>query len=340
MSTIGLHVFCSVKGGVGKSTLAIASGKLLAERGSVPVIFDIDMLGASLADGLRLRAPVVETTTDGWLDLEAPPTENWYPVDASRKLRRARALQSSRSINDAARVPAPAFLNDAFEYPVPDPARECSIGAMLWRHEKPDGVWYLPSSPLRTDAARAAVWTVGSAGDFRWVRRLTWLIDGLLAQRPDVTDIVLDLPPGTWGFAHEVMVLVGTLARDQPLPKGYPRWATSREWRVNPFIVTSRDRNDRVSAMEYVLDTLTLIPNLVPLCNRAHEDAQGLMHQVRADLPHEIQDLKLETKLRFVPELRKSLGRTFVDGDLLLEEQEELFTALRLGEGLGSEARK
>jgi len=54
MRPLGLHVFCSVKGGVGKSTLAVVTGKLLASLGRVPVVVDLDMLGASLADGRDL----------------------------------------------------------------------------------------------------------------------------------------------------------------------------------------------------------------------------------------------------------------------------------------------
>ncbi len=335
MTTLGLHVFCSVKGGVGKSTLAVVTAKLLAQVGRVPVVVDADMLGASLADGLRLCAPVVETTLVGTLDLEALPAGRWYSVDATRTLRQTRRIQLEKQENDPMEVgfPPPAFLNDALTYQVPDPERECAIGGMLWSHETPDGVWYLPSSPLRVDAARAAPYALGATQDFRWVRRLTWIIEGLLAQRTDVTDVVLDLPPGTWGFAHEVMVLVGMLGRNLPLPRGYPEWTSARRWRINPFIVTSRDRNDRVLAMEYLLDTLTLVPDLLPLCNRMHEDIRSVRDQVRSDLPSELRALGLEMKMRSIPELRNSLGRVFVDGDLMMEEREELLSALRL-EGL------
>ena len=103
----------------------------------------------------------------------------------------------------------PAYLNDALNYSVPDPPRECAVHALLWRHETDDGVWYLPSSPLQIDAEEAATHALGVDGEYRWIRRLTWVIDGLLDQRPDITDIILDLPPGTWGFAHEVLVLAG-----------------------------------------------------------------------------------------------------------------------------------
>lgn len=340
MTALGLHAFCSVKGGVGKSTLAIATAKLLAGLGRVPVVVDADMLGTSLADGLRLRAPIVKTTPDGWLDLEATATGRWHSVEESRALRSKRGVLLESQVDDEDRegVPAPPFLNDALDYPVPDPSRECSVGALLWAHEKPDGVWYLPSSPLRVDAARAALHAVGVAGDFRWVRRLTWVIEGLLTQRADVTDVVLDLPAGTWGFAHEVMVLAGTLGRSELLPPGYPAWTSARRWRINPFIVTSRDRNDRLLAIDYLLDTLKTIPNLSPLCNRFGGDVRTLSEQVKQDLPPELRDLELETKLKFIPELGNSLGRTFVEGDFAIEERDVLLSALRLREDVDGEA--
>jgi Mrp family chromosome partitioning ATPase len=47
--TIGLHVFCSAKGGVGKSTLAVAAAKLLADRGRTCVLVDADLTGTPSA---------------------------------------------------------------------------------------------------------------------------------------------------------------------------------------------------------------------------------------------------------------------------------------------------
>ncbi len=57
-TTIDLHVFASAKGGVGKSTLAVACAKLLAATpGCLPIVVDADMTGTSLADGLRGLPP-------------------------------------------------------------------------------------------------------------------------------------------------------------------------------------------------------------------------------------------------------------------------------------------
>lgn len=335
MTTFGLHVFCSVKGGVGKSTLAVATAKLLAARGRRPVIVDADMLGASLADGLRLRAPVVSTIEGGAIDLEGAATGDWYSVAQTRLMRDQRGLWLERhAIQDSSgpipQAPPPPFLNDALSYAVPDSHRECNVASLIWRHEFDDGVWYLPSSPLRVDAARAAPYAVGQVGEFQWVRRLAWVLDGLLDQRPELTDVVLDLPPGTWGFAHEIMVLTGTLGSGGSLPEGYPPWGTKRTWRVNPFIVTSRDRNDRVLALDYFLYARGLVPQLRPLCNRLHEGLGELRRQVKADLPRAVRSLGIEREILSVPELPRSLGRAFVDGDVKLEEVGTLLATLRL----------
>ena len=55
MRSVTLHVFASVKGGVGKSTLAVQCARLCAAAGRPTVLFDFYFTGTSLADGLPLR---------------------------------------------------------------------------------------------------------------------------------------------------------------------------------------------------------------------------------------------------------------------------------------------
>lgn len=338
MRALGLHVFCSVKGGVGKSTLAVVTGKLLASLGRVPVVVDLDMLGASLADGLSLRAPRVETR-DGLLNLEAPPSGEWASVAETRDLRDERKSWMERrgaGVETLTSAPPPVFLNDAFFYPVPMPGHDCCIGAFLWHHEREDGVGYLPSSPLREDARRSAPFSLGAAGGFAWVRRLAWILDALLEQRRDVTDIVIDLPPGTWGFAHEILVFSGTLGRHKHLPSGYPRWHETLNVRVNPFIVTSRDRSDHVLALEYLASVRSHVPGLRPLLNRAYEGVDALRRRVRDGLHPALRDLGIEQLLVAVPTLPSSLGQIFVDGDVAVRDRERdaLIEMLRLEAGV------
>ena len=69
------HAFASAKGGVGKSTLAVACAKLIAsEAGRRCVLVDADMTGTSLADGLKLCAPDVTAGRDGRPKSDAAPT--------------------------------------------------------------------------------------------------------------------------------------------------------------------------------------------------------------------------------------------------------------------------
>src|SRR5580698_1045668 len=87
---ITLHVFCSAKGGVGKSTLAIACARLLAEASRTVVLIDADLTGTSLADGLCLCAPEVARRPDGRLDFDAAPTGRHLTREATVAQRNAR----------------------------------------------------------------------------------------------------------------------------------------------------------------------------------------------------------------------------------------------------------
>ena len=89
---IDLYAFCSAKGGVGKSTLALTCARLLGEpkeRGCL--LIDADLTGTSLADGLDLRAPVVGLAADGQgLDLQAAPTGQHHDWSETHRLRERR----------------------------------------------------------------------------------------------------------------------------------------------------------------------------------------------------------------------------------------------------------
>lgn len=153
MRAIHIHAFCSVKGGVGKSTLATATAKLLARRPDRRVVLiDADMTGTSLADGLRLRAPNVRMREDGAMDLLADSAAGPHHSRLeTSKLIRARGLAKWDHF-----PPPPVYLNDILTFdPVEDfsdpveSVRECVLEPLWWKHEKEDGVGYLPSSPMR-----------------------------------------------------------------------------------------------------------------------------------------------------------------------------------------------
>lgn len=313
---VAFHAFCSIKGGVGKSTLAVALAKLIAERGGVPVLIDVDLTGSSLADGLCLCAPVVALRDDGSMALEASPTgEHMSRSDTLR-------TRNERKASLRPDVPPPYF-NDALLYEVRDPDHDCRLDAMLWSHAHPDGVHYLPSSSLRHDVEASVTWIHGDE-PFQWIRRVAWLVDALLAQRPDVTDIVLDLPAGTVGLAHEALVFLATLAPDSTLPEGYPDWsAAGIGTAAYAFLVTTPDWSDILPALEYTASSSVQQPALPlrPVVNRiAAADMSDLQDEVRKRLDPGIRPLGMEQRLIPAYELPGSLGQLFRRGDLPLDE--------------------
>jgi NUBPL iron-transfer P-loop NTPase len=332
MRAIDLYLYASVKGGVGKSTLAVLTAKLLASQERHPVVLDADLLGSSLADGLELCAPVVHETNDT-PDYGAPPTGRWHDLQQTRALRESRKHWWAHHGPDASPTAlAPAFFNDALLYSYTNAtAQDCRVDAMLWRHASDDHIRYLPSSPLRNDAMRIAPLASGDPPHFGWARRFVWLLDSLVEHDEAVTDVIIDLPPGTWGLAHETLVLASKLG--DPLPNGYPQWHTRLRWRVVPTLVTTPDRNDRLLAMEYWLMAREKIPALRVLMNRAFESSAKLRADIRADVPEPLRELGLEDDVEFVSVL-DPLSRVFVRGDLTLDRDlRELSRALRLERG-------
>jgi hypothetical protein len=123
---------------------------------------------------------------------------------------------------------------------------------------------------------------------------LAWLIDGLISNLPTLTDVVVDLPPGVWGFAHGVMVLVSALENGRPMPEGYPPWQEiGIRWTVNPFLVLTPDRNDLVPGLEYFARTLQNVPSLRPLLNRAVSSIDDLAKPLGESLGSPLADLAL-----------------------------------------------
>jgi hypothetical protein len=326
MRTIGLYLYASVKGGVGKSTLAVLAAKLLAGVGRRPVVIDADVLGSSLADGLELCAPIIHDR-DGAPDYTAPPTGQWHDLAATRRLRSERN-QWWKDHGRASLPPAlaPAFLNEALFHSSTTTGQRCRVDAMLWRASHDDGVRYLPSSPLRDDAIRIAPHASGNEPHFAWLRRFAWILDELVIPDEAVTDVIVDLPPGTWGLTHETLVLASKI--EAPLPNGYPQWHDRLRWRVVPKIVTTPDRNDRLLAMEYWLMTRDKIPALRVLMNRLFESEAKARSDIRADVPDPLRSLGLENQVSFV-----------IEGDLRIDRDlRQLSSALDLDLGAASHA--
>lgn len=273
--TITLHVFCSAKGGVGKSTLAVTTARLLANDGRTCVVLDADLTGTSLADGLRLRAPEVARGPDGNLNFDAPPT--------GRHLTRADTIAQRNARKDMeweGHPPAPPFLNDILIYQKGDDS-ECQVEALLWRHEDPDDrVLYLPSSPFQTEISIALGWLYREQ-PFAWLSRLMWLLEGMSEQMKTLSDVVIDLPPGLFGFAHEALVLLSNLATSTPFPSGFPTWNQGGViWKGKPLLVSTPDRNDLILALEYLVGHRAQLPHLEIVLNRYGSSRESELREV------------------------------------------------------------
>lgn len=331
MRKMGFYLFASVKGGVGKSTLAVLATKLLAERGRHPVLLDSDVLGSSLADGLGICAPVIAHGDTG-PDYRAPPTGQWHSLVETRQLRDARRLSLEERGNSENAALSPPFLNDALLFEAASVQTDCRVDAMLWRHSPRGNDRYFPSSPVRFDGMRIAPYITGNDLHFSWVRRTAWIIDALISNNREITDVIVDLPPGTWALSHEALVLAGKI--EQPLPSGYPQWQDEIAWTAVPTIVTTPDRNDRLLAMEYWNFAREKIKGLGVLMNRTRGSTVALKKAIHDDLPRPLQQLGIENTVRFAPNLSRSLGQLFVDGALQIDESlRELSPPLRLDFG-------
>lgn len=308
MRELGFYVYASVKGGTGKSTLAVCTAKILASQGRKPVVLDLSFLGTSLADGLAIVAPIVEER-DGFPDYTLAPSGQWHDLATTRELREQRRLWCERNVSPRdewlERAPAPPFLNDGLRF------NEAPIDyrgdAMLWRDAV--GAYYLPASPLREDAIRIASYAcVSPTPQFPLIRRLTWFIDSVIRHNKEITDIILDLPSGTLGIPAAVFVLIRQL---NDLPSGFPPWKDRVRWRVAPTLVTSVARNDWLPAVEYWRSTRQMIPALRLIINRAPPVWESGSRETLAP----ILALKEVQEIRIIGQWPGVLGRLFIRGD-------------------------
>lgn len=314
--TITLYAFASAKGGVGKSTLAVACATTLARQGRRVAVLDADMTGSSLADGLDLVAPVLDVGAGGGLDLLAPATGRWYGRQETWRLIDAR---EDTEAGDPAEPPI-VFLNDALRVQTEEGPVACRMDALAWRREGGDEriAWY-PSSPLERDQKLDLAWLYEETY-WEWTARLAWLLRALADQVPDLTAAVVDLPPGLFGFTHGVMTFLNDVARRGPLPPAFPAFETERTtWRVRPYLVTSEDHNDLYVAVRSYVKLRPQFPDLLAVVNRARGGAAELRAAVRRRFAARHGDLGVERDFRLLDEMPDLLGRVFVDGPSALE---------------------
>lgn len=329
---IRVHLFCSVKGGVGRSTLAVICAKLLASLGRVPVVLDCDLTGTSLADGLNLRPPQVALEEDGAMDLVAPPSElPFHSAEMYRTLRRRREQMIFEEGDHSKwkdRPLPPPYINDAvhFAFMYLEPVR---MDSLLWRMEPDDGVLYFPSSSAQEDVLQTAEWFYTDK-PFEFAKALMMTMNAMAQQMPRITDIIIDLPPGIWGFPHEALVLAHSLMKDPFLKQTTLDTPELIYWEPNPFMVSSRDPNDFVPALEYIARHSDKLPMLKPLVNRANEGLEAVRAMARERLGPVLGASGLDEKMEAI-EFSDALAHLFWRGDIRRESiPERVIKTLRL----------
>lgn len=239
-----MTAFASIKGGVGKTTLAVMHARALAAQGRAPAVLDLDWTGTSIADALNLSAPQMPTDVDGRIRWNDPPAG----MVSGAALR---ALRNKRRDHGPERwVP---YLNDWLLANEGYGAAE----SYLWRGvgELADTTRYLPSAALFRDIGAAVALLKDKDRLVRWEASLRRAMNALVAS--GMTDIVVDLPPGLYGLSE---VFLATLHRpggivDQPL--------TARAW-----LVATPEKSALLPTIEFYWRTRRAYPLFDLLGNR------------------------------------------------------------------------
>lgn len=326
---IRLHAFCSVKGGVGKSTLAIVSAIYLSRKGRRVVVIDADLTGTSLADGLRLCAPDIPLTPEGSMDLLAPPAQRWLTLAQTESLRDARKSLPAQTGETGETLPPPPFFNDVLLFRGQGTSNECQMGAVLWRSSVHSELQVLPASSIRHDVNVALGWLYQEER-LPWSCRLAWIIQAMVEQMPDLTDIVFDLPPGLFGFAHAILSLLVRVTDPKPMPPDFPSHSNyDVVYSINPFMVTTPDRSALLASVEEYIRLKPQIAQLGFLVNRTQEGIKKLRKEVVDRFGEHVSAIGVEQEFRSIDEAPLILGRLF-QGGILPEPVPLLDNTLRL----------
>ena len=278
---VRLYAYLSSKGGVGKSTLAVATAWLAASTpGREAVLVDLDLWGSSLGDGLPLCAPKVPVADGLVLDLEGPASGEFM---SRRDTVRARHARRFSPIDDGSRPEQLTYTNDALYAAARGDVLAAPIEHFLWRLDGPAGdlpLRVVPSSPLRDDLERVAGWMADLDALPIWAARVWWLVQTLIAHRPRLTDIVCDLPPGLVGLPLPFLALIGAHASGRPQPDGFPKVAVDVRLEILPAFVTTPDLNALAITAEAFLFHQGDVPGLSLIVNRG----QGGRDAVRTHL--------------------------------------------------------
>lgn len=248
-----ITVFCSAKGGVGKSSLAFVTARMKADSPGGAVLLDLDLTGTSMIEGLPLLAPDgaggFRTRADTLQVLDARKYARPDPL----------ALRDPPFTHDVLRD-----LEDASGY---------RIETRFWQAEHESETFrVLPSSPLPGHHDMAMGW-LGAAHADEWAIRFLRVLLAIRARMTPLPHVVVDLPPGAFGFAQRV---VGTVAE----PSGGDD-VLHLDPRV--CVVTTQDRNDLFAAAEWAVRLRPAHPNLTVVVNRLRHETLELLDQAVDD---------------------------------------------------------
>ena len=258
--------FHSVKGGVGKSTLATVAAFQHAMRrpDDSVVLIDMDLTGTSLAEALCLCAPRWSQSTVVTREvLEAQSPDGF--CDREETLRRIQERDESQA-NDATqrdyRVP---FLNDFLLHTPTDRRnpRDVRVDSLLWQMSaKHSNFRVLPSSSIPWDLELIAPVIFDEQHSGFLEARLEALLALLLewhqtSSRTGDIVVVIDAPSSFVGLSRSVMSigLRLTSSEKQELSDdgGMPSSLKNSEvkWRI--FTITTADQQDLHAAVRWFL---------------------------------------------------------------------------------------
>lgn len=287
MSSPDVYAFYSVKGGAGKTALAIAAALGFAQRQRPVAVLDLDLMGTSVGDGLALRAPDL-VRDDGSLA--------WT---GQRRGTLDRAETVARRARHSAARPTLPYLDSL----VLDPSIDFDPAAVAWQHPDQPAIRWYPSSPRLSDSTRAARRLLVDQDVAGLTQRIAELSLGIAASLGPRPVLLIDLPPGLYGLPKLVSDAFAT---------------SDAVTSFVPVLVTTPDRNDLLRSIDVFLELSRTLYEMRWLLNRNLRAASDVREEVRAALPTQWRASRVEDQLEAVGWSGEGLGQLFQQDRLVL----------------------
>lgn len=302
--TLRCYSFHSVKGGVGKSTLSVATAVDQASRGKRVTLIDMDLTGTSLADVLPLEAPAWSSAPPSHeLPLTQAPDrfvshEETLALMEHREDFKRERLETDPADATARLARGVPFLNDYLLFATPDwdSRQDVHLSSLLWRWPgAAPTLEVIPSSALPADLEQTlpVVFDENYSGFLEG--RLEYLLEALLPEQGERV-VVWDTPPTIPGLSRAVLSLAFRLAGKGPEDKvqfsedgGMPERLRAANVQWKAFLVGTQDTQDLRAMNRW----LSLVgpqeePYLQCLINRVGD---GDSHQLRSLLRNAVGDV-------------------------------------------------